>query len=462
MEQSFFKKTSMILIMIILLIIPLKLILGTIQERSYRNHNAYREISATWGAAQNITGPVLTIPYYDTNGKLRHANFLPQELNVAADIKPEKRYRGIFEVIVYGSDISMAGTFARPDFSAWDIEPYQILWDKTVLILGINGLRGIQQIDTFQWNGNPASLKPGQKPVLGIQGLTANIFSTSNKKGESPEDWFEETNLFRINFSIHGSREIKFTPAAEQTRVEIESSWPHPAFRGNYLPSQRTITPEGFTASWQVSSFGRDYPGMWLSEEKSAAVFKSRLAGSQLGVELIQPVNFYTLSERSVKYGLLIIGLTFLCFFMFEILNRLKIHPMQYLLVGFGLCIFYLLLISFSEHIGFLPAYMLSAAACIILITWYTRYFLNRISASLITGGVLACFFSLFYIILQHEGYSLVIGASSLFFILTFVMWLTRKLDWYAVFKSAPGIKFKPFKSKRPAIEPKPVKGGTE
>lgn len=462
MEQSFFKKISVITMLIIILIIPLKLILGTIEERSYRNCRAYSEISATWGAAQHIAGPILNIPYYDGNGQLHQASFLPRDLDVSADILPEKRYRGIFEVIVYGADISMAGTFARPDFSAWDIEPCQILWDKAVLVLGINGLRGIQEITTFQWNENPVHLKPGQQPLLGIQGLTARIFFENGTPGEKSEDRFEGSNRFRINFKIHGSGSIRFAPAADNTRVKMVSSWPHPAFRGDYLPSRRTITAEGFTAHWQVAGFGRDYPDMWLSTDKSAALFTSRFTSSRLGVELIQPVNFYTLSERSVKYGLLIIGLTFLCFFMFEILNRLKIHPMQYLLVGFGLCIFYLLLISFSEHIGFLSAYTLSASACICLITWYTRHFLSRKSASLITSAVLTCFFALFYIILQHEGYSLVIGASSLFFILAFVMWLTRKLDWYTVFKSAPRIKFRSFKSKQSAAISVPANGETK
>ncbi|MCG8636715.1 MAG: cell envelope integrity protein CreD [Desulfobacterales bacterium] len=460
MEQSFFKKIGMIAILIILLTVPLQLIFHTIQERSKRNVGAYREIAASWGPAQNITGPVLTIPYYDGDGNVSYGYFLPDTLNVKADLNPEKRYRGIFKIIVYGSEISMAGSFPKPDFSRWGIENYQILWDKATMTLGINGLKGIREIHNFQWNGNPAEIRPGEKMPQGLQGVTGFISPDqgSDQDHGQAENQFRETNQFRISFMVHGSRQISFFPAADKTLVEIESSWAHPGFRGSHLPSSRTITKDGFKARWQVSSFGRDYPGMWLSGDEA---YTRMLANRGFGVELIQPVNFYTTSERSVKYGLLIISLTFLCFFMFEILNRLKIHPMQYLLVGFSLSLFYLLLISFAEHIGFFPAYLLSASACIILITWYTKYVLNKRSATIITGAALSVFFSLFYIILQHEGYSLVIGSSSLFVILALVMWLTRKLDWYAIFKITAGIKRSPLQRNRQP-SPKPVEGGVK
>ncbi len=440
----------MIAVLIILLNIPLGVILGVIKERSAWNDQAHREIAATWGAPQNIAGPVLTIPFYDANGDLQSATFLSDTLEISADVTPEKRYRGIFEVIVYNARVSMSGSFTRPDFSAWGIEPYQVLWDKACVSLGLSDLRAVQEIHTFQWNSTPASLRSGEKPVPGINGLTARLFPDDDRQGQPGDPGlFQDTNPFNIVFTVHGSREIRFAPAGDTTRMAVNSPWPHPSFRGDYLPSQRTITPEGFKAAWQVSGFGRDYPGMWHSAQKNAGLYTSRFACGMFGVELIQPVNFYTLSERSVKYGLLIIGLTFLCFFMFEILNQLKIHPMQYLLVGFSLSLFYLLLISFAEHIGFLPAYVLSAGACVLLITWYTRSFLKQTRASLITGGVLSAFFALFYVILQHEGYSLVMGASSLFFILALVMWLTRKLDWYQVFKAAPGFKMPKRKSKQ-------------
>lgn len=454
MGSSFIKKIGMIGLLIILLNIPLGFISDTIGERSARNDQAHMQIASTWGQAQGIAGPVLTIPYYDSEGTLQHACFLSDVLDISADISPEKRYRGIFEVIVYRAQIAISGTFAKPDFSAWDIEPYQILWDRATLTIGLSELKGIQDISAFQWNGNPASLRPGEKTAPGIYGLAACLFP--DRKPDTTLDpafnGFKDANRFNIVFNLNGSSEIRFAPAANTTKVAVTSPWPHPSFQGNYLPAQRTITPEGFTAQWQVSGFGRDYPGQWHSAQKNAGDAACRLNSGMFGVQLIQPVNFYTLSQRSVKYALLIISLTFLCFFMFEILNRLKIHPMQYLLVGFSLSLFYLLLISFSEHIGFMSAYVLSAAACVMLITWYARHFLGSSRSSLITGGVLSGFFALFYIILQHEGYSLVMGAASLFFILALVMGLTRNLDWYSVFKAAPGLKMPAFRSKPKAV----------
>ena len=456
MGSSFIKKTGMIGLLIILLNIPLGFISDTIEERSARNDQAHMEIASTWGQAQRIAGPVLTIPYYDSEGTLQHACFLSDSLDISANILPEKRYRGIFEVIVYEAKIGLSGTFAMPDFSAWDIEPFQILWDRATLTIGLSALKGIQDISAFQWNDSPVSLRPGEKTAPGIYGIAARLFPDRD-----PDDTldpvphgFNDTNGFNIVFTLHGAKEIRFAPAADTTTVAVTSPWPHPSFQGSYLPSRRTVTPEGFTAQWQVAGYGRDYPGQWSSAGENARDAACRMNSGMFGVQLIQPVNFYTLSQRSVKYALLIVTLTFLCFFMFEILNRLKIHPMQYLLVGFSLSLFYLLLISFSEHIGFFPAYVLSAVACVMLITWYARSFLGSSRSSLITGGVLSGAFALFYIMLQHEGYSLVMGASSLFFIVALVMGLTRKLDWYSVFKAAPGLKLPAFRSKcRPAAD---------
>ena len=211
MKQSFFKKTGMIAVLIILLNIPLGVILGVIKERSAWNDQAHREIAATWGAPQNIAGPVLTIPFYDANGDLQSATFLSDTLEISADVTPEKRYRGIFEVIVYNARVSMSGSFTRPDFSAWGIEPYQVLWDKACVSLGLSDLRAVQEIHTFQWNSTPASLRSGEKPVPGINGLTARLFPDDDRQGQPGDPGlFQDTNPFNIVFTVHGSREIRF------------------------------------------------------------------------------------------------------------------------------------------------------------------------------------------------------------------------------------------------------------
>lgn len=466
MEQSFFKKTGVIAFLILLLVIPLRMILSIIQERSYRNDMAHREIAATWGDAQQLFGPVLTIPYYDGDGNTGTAYFLPDSLNIRADLIPEKRYRGIFEVIVYRADISLEGLFPRPDFSRWGIADYQIDWGGAALTLGVSGLRGVQEVTAFQWNNSPVELRPGEGRDNGLFGLTGFIDAAGDPDAGAPDTLFKEKTPFRVSLSVHGSREMRFGPAAGTTGVTINSPWAHPSFKGLYLPSSRTIRPDGFNARWQISRFGRDYPGYWHSGNPDAGEYTRLLSGQGFGVELIQPVNFYTKSERSVKYGLLIICLTFLCFFMFEILNNLKIHPMQYLLVGFSLTVFYLLLISFSEHLGFLPAYVISSISCISLITWYAKYVLDKLAATLATGVILSGFFAMFYIVLQHEGYSLLIGSSSLFMTLAAVMWLTRKLDWYSVFEGTPWLKIRPLRFRQQrrsrSTESEPSGGGAK
>ncbi|MCG8689426.1 MAG: cell envelope integrity protein CreD, partial [Desulfobacterales bacterium] len=218
MKQSFFKKIGMIAFLIVLLVIPLRMILDMIQERSYRNHQAYREIEAIWGAAQHIVGPVLTIPYYDGDGKTGYAYVLPDILNIHADLMPEKRYRGIFEVIVYRSDISLKGTFPRPDFSRWGIEDYQVDWDGAALTLGLNGLRGVQEVTAFQWNDSPVELRPGEGRDDGLSGLTGFIETAGEAEADRPDS-------FRISLSVHGSREMSFGPAAGTTGVTVNSSW---------------------------------------------------------------------------------------------------------------------------------------------------------------------------------------------------------------------------------------------
>jgi len=459
MAQSFFIKIGVIAVLIFMLTFPLVFILSTIRERSVRNDEAFKEISATWGAAQHIAGPVLTIPYYDADGTLSYGYFLPDSLDVNAELVPEKRYRGIFEVIVYKSEVTLAGSFSRPDFSQWGIESDQVRWGMASITLSMNGMRGIQKVRTFQWNGKPAGIRPGWENGHGIQGLTGVVGSDTEPETCRMAACFPEISQFNISLSLHGSRQMDFSPIADTTLVTVRSTWEHPSFSGSYLPVSRTVTDAGFSAKWRIASYGRELPNHWRSGDQGSTGYIRLLTSQPFGVELMQPVNFYTKSERSVKYGLLIIGLTFLCFFMFEIMNRLKIHPMQYLLVGFSLSIFFLLLVSIAEHIGFFPAYLVSSALCIALVTWYTTYFLDKKSATWITGGELTASFSLFYIILRHEEYCLVIGSSSLFLILAFVMWMTRNLDWYAVFKKSVGRRFNPFKSGRSDKTSKPEAG---
>lgn len=445
LKSSLFLRLMFVGFLILLLLIPLAMISNLIFEREARRQSVVEEVSATWGGPQTLIGPLLTIPYHtvwrDEKGKtyteVHKAQFLPSTFTVKGDIIPEIRWRSIFEVVLYRVNLHVSGTFLPPDFSLWKIPPENIIWEEAILSLGIPDTRGIHDVLFLTWNGQPIEFLAGAGNndlfEAGLHARLPNHLATPNTTAHS----------FSFEVNLNGNDQLLFAPVGKKTTVNLNSKWSDPSFIGGFLPTQRDISPEGFKAMWEISHLGRSYPQSWINKEKNQVNFHS----NTFGVRLLLPVDFYQKSERSIKYGALFILLTFMTFFLFEIFNPLRIHAIQYLMVGFALCLFYLLLLSISEHLGFVSAYIMATVATIVLITGYGSKVLRSKGHAGIMGVVLTGLYAYLYVLLHLQDYALLFGSVGLFVILAIVMFITRNVDWYAVSINSELLAKKPMSS---------------
>jgi inner membrane protein len=442
LNQSIMTRVIIAGFLILLLLIPFSMIQSLIDEREARRDSVIHEINGKWAGAQTITGPILEIPYKTyykikqiKNGKeevtieeIKHtAFFLPGALTVTGRIIPEVRYRGIYKTTVYTADLEIEGDFTRPDFSRWQIPAKDVTWDDAVLSFGISDMRGINKTIEMLWNKSALSPKPGIRNVeILTKGISANVPIDPDKKGN---------HSFHMKLNIRGSGNINFLPLGKKTNVQMQSKWKTPSFNGVFLPRSRVIDENGFKAQWEVFEYNREFPQQWKSWKSD----KWFLQNSVFGLSLFEPVDEYQKTTRSVKYSILFISLTFLAFFLLiELLNKKKMHPIQYLLVGFALCVFYLLLISLSEHLSFDTAYLISSIAVIALTTFYTKSIAVKKTLTLSMGMIFTLLYAFLYVMLRLEDYSLLVGSFGLFAILAAVMIFTRKYDWYAFGRENP------------------------
>ena len=423
------------------LLIPLAMIGGVVRERLQLRNKAVSEITATWGQAQNLVGPVLSVPYRYRFKTVREervdgaierreveetavavAYFLPRSLSVHGEMTPEVRHRGIYETAVYRVRLHVEGSFHPAAWDDWKISPEDILWDEAEVSLGVNDLRGTQERVSMRWGDRDVALLPGSRVPDFPAGLHGRLRDTGWRGGEI---------AFDATLSLNGSGPLRVAPVGVENAVNLRSSWPDPSFQGAFLPAQRRVDPSGFDATWNVTFYGRTYPQQWTSRD-STGYSAGAVNQSLFGVELLTMVDAYRLTERAVKYGVLFIVLVFTGFFLCEVLVRLRVHPFQYTLVGVALALFYLLLLSLSEFVGFGPAYGIAAAACTLLVSSYTASVLRGARRA---GGVaagLAVIYGLLYVILSLQDYALLVGAAGLFAALALAMYATRKVDWYA------------------------------
>jgi inner membrane protein len=414
----------------LLLLIPLGMVRSLIAERQARRDQATQEVAASWGSPQTLGGPILIVPYLvhgkDDKGKditwTSYAHFLPETLTVDGRIAPERRNRGIFEVAVYRADLHWKGAFVRPDFSNWRIAPEDILWDDAKLSVGIPDLRGIRSAVALTWGDRSLQFEPGDGGGgLWDSGLSVRLPGlNAAEKGK--------IYGFAFELGLNGSQNLEFLPLGKQTKVSLKSDWPSPSFAGAFLPDSRRVTGTGFEAVWNISWFGRGFPQQWKGDETT----RENVFASAFGVELFLPVDSYQKTERSVKYGVLFLLLTFLTFFLYEVFNPFSLHPIQYLMVGSAICLFYLLLLSLSEHLPVGLAYAAGAAATVLLIGGYSAAILRGALRAVTMTAVLAGLYGYLYVLLQLEDYALLLGSIGLFLILALVMYLTRKIDWSA------------------------------
>lgn len=417
-------------VLILALLIPSGFIRALVRERADRRREAIEEITSKWSTKQTIGGPVVTIPYTETwkdeEGETKtvtkYIQVLPETLNIEGELHPEIRYRGIYQAVVYNGRLDLSGDFVFEGIRRMNIDLDQLLWDDAFISVNISDMRGIKEYVELQWGEQAILFEPGIKRGNNLfeSGISVRIPIASGNLSDGVD--------YAFQLIFKGSEALNFLPLGKTTRVSLRSSWSNPSFDGAFLPVQHPIDSNGFSADWQVLDLNRNYPQIWVENVSQRTVFSS-----SFGVNLYTPVDIYTQTTRAAKYMIMFIGLTFLVFFLVEIFSSKKIHPIQYLLIGFSLCIFYLLLLSLSEHINFGLAYLLASLSVVILIGAYVRSALEKKVIPLITVGMLAILYGFLYILLQNQDYALLIGSVGLFLILAAVMYLTRNVNWYRI-----------------------------
>ena len=425
------KKDSIILRIIFsigviaLLIIPLTMIKSLISERQNYRDEVVNEINKSWATSQIVGGPILTIVnerwIEKEEGKkyLTHNSYhlLPEILKYETEVFPETRYRGIYEVTLYEANLTISGYF---DFDKTRIVKNEDLLFNAVekyLSFNISDLKGIQDNLTFTWNNKKKEVSPGLKTKETFRnGFTADVDIDQN----------ENKHYFNIEIKLKGSENLEFIPLGKNTEASMKSSWNNPSFLGAFLPSSREVKSNEFIANWNINHFNREYPQEWYNN-------KFEVLSSSFGVKLLIPVDEYQKTMRTLKYGIMIILLTFVSFFMIEILSKKVLHPIQYLLIGLSLVIFYSILLALSEYILFQYSYLIASVLVGLLISFYTSSIYSNYKLGVLIGSFLVFFYGFMYIILQLQDYSLLLGNIALFTVLAVIMYLTRKINWYDV-----------------------------
>ncbi|OQX17130.1 MAG: cell envelope integrity protein CreD [Desulfobulbaceae bacterium A2] len=437
-RDSQFAKIIMIGILTLLLQIPITMIDNTVRERQSRSTEAVEEVSAKWGRMQRIIGPYITVPYErevketvqgatssawesKVSTVLEQANFFPDEVKFDANTENMIKHRGIFDVPVYSMDLHLTGRFSRPDFSLLNVRPKRILWDQARINILITDPRAVTNQAVLDWNGDKLAFQPGGDELGSVGGgilvslrdkLTADSFT------------------FSCQLAVQGSKGIFFAPVGRSTEATIASGWAHPSFQGNWLPSEQRADKNGFRATWKVSSLGRKCSQSWIDTPCSTA---AHCANDTFGVNFIQPVDTYSMAHRSIKYQFLFLALTFISLWLFEVLAKVRLHGVQYVLVGGGMCLFYLLELSLAEHIGFFLAYVVASLAIVVLETCYCMAILQSARRSAVMAGFIVLLYAYLYTLLINQDYALLAGSVGLFLLLGTIMYLTRKIDWYGL-----------------------------
>ncbi|CAD5106576.1 cell envelope integrity protein CreD [Zestomonas carbonaria] len=440
MSRTLGFKLGAIALLVVLLMIPLSMIDGLVSERQHLHDAVLDDIARSSSYSQQITGPLLVVPYRRTVREWKtheksgerfleerevrsRLYFLPERFVLDGEVKTELRYRGIYEARLFHSASRISGRFELPaqfgireHFADYRFEP-------AFLAVGISDIRGIKNDLKLRLDDRTLSFAPGSGDTYLGNGVHVPL-AVLDGKGAQAFD-------FAFDLQLQGTGQLDVIPVGRDSRVTLQSDWPHPRFFGNYLPSEREIRPDGFSANWQTSFFATNMEEVLRNCVRSPHC--ESFGGPSISVSFVDPVDQYLKSDRAIKYALLFIALTFAAFFLFEVLKRLAVHPVQYGLVGLALALFYLLLLSLAEHLDFALAYGISASACVLLIGVYVSSVLRSWRRGGGFTALLAALYAMLYAVLSAEDYALLMGSLLVFGLLATVMMLTRKLDWYGV-----------------------------
>jgi len=429
-------KAGVIVGLLLLVIVPLSMVSDLVGERRGLRDRVVQEVALSSTGVQRLDGVALIVPctetYHETETlesgrsvtrtRTRSCDLtlLPERIALAGRIETDFRYRGIYRVLAYRSELRIEGEFRIPAAAPVPAGVNRA-WETPRVVVGIAEIRGIRSTPKLEWNDAAVTFEAGTGKAPWARGIQAAV-AADVVRGE--------TVPFALALDVAGMERLEIVPAAGQVEVKLRSAWPHPSFVGRYLPESRTISAEGFDALWRTSDLGTNVRQAF---QRCVQGKCEDYAGNALGVTFLQTVDVYQQAYRAVRYGLLFVLLTFSAFFLYEVLCGLRVHPVQYGLVGAALSIFFVLLIALSEHIAFVRAYAIAASACIALIGAYVRYVLGSWKRAATLTVLLAALYGAMFMVLGSEDYALLMGAFLLFAALAAFMLLTRRLDWYGV-----------------------------
>ena len=420
-KVPFFQTTTAKMIMVgiltLVLIIPLALVQELIVERSQRQKEVITETTAKWGNSVYFYGPILKVPYKDPmSGANNYAYFFPETLNNKTEVTMVKPLeRSIYKSNVFTTKMQFDGNYTNLNFASKGIPAENVYWNRAKILIRTTNLK---------------SLKDEVKMKIGNQNLAfESVASSTNDSIESLEtnyfDYQSLQNEAKFNFiiSFNGSKQVKMVPIGKTTDAKMTSNWNSPNFNGNFSPISRDITDKGFEANWKILHFNRPFAQSYFD-------ILPELGKYSFAVDFITPVDEYQQSERASKYGFLVIGLTFLIFFLIQSISKINIHIFQYSMIGIALIMFYTLLISITEHSSFSFAYLVAGASVIIMISLYSISILKDKKFPMFIGASLSVLYTFIYVIIQLEDYALLVGSIGLFLILAAVMYFSRKIEW--------------------------------
>ncbi len=423
-------KLATIGVLILVLLIPTAMIDGVISDRAQLADEAHNDIMTAWGRQQTLVGPILVVPYEHTvlekvgpprrvQGVIYH---LPKEANTRVELDSQLRYRGLYTVPVYEAQLELDARFDELPLNELGLRDAKIDFSRAQLIVALSDPRTLREaplatVDEMRVQfGAGTSLAPALGPHIAAP---LSDVALELKDG-----------AIKVATSLHfaGTDSIHLAPVGDANSVTMAANWANPSFDGQYLPTTREVTDTAFTASWKLTGLGRNFPSYWVNNSIGMHEIRSSLFGATLKT----PLGTYALASRAVRYAVLAIALSFACFFLFEVVSGLHLHAVQYLLVGCANCLFFLLLLTFAEHIGFSLAYGLSASASIALIGGYSITVLQARLRAGIFAGALVALYAFVFMTLRAQNYALLAGSVGLWLMLAAVMYLTRRVDWHA------------------------------
>lgn len=420
-SKKLFLKTSFIGLLIILLFIPTFKVGSLVTERKETAREAKGMVYKQWGSEQEVTAPIIQLTRV-VKGHYSNVHLLPNVVSIEGNVEKKDLKRGIYDIVTYNAPISIKGDFL---FSESELAMFSdCLSMPAEISICISDLKGISDEVSLKIGDANVTLMPnGDGLTLESRKMSARIDMKNLSAGVSLP--------FELTLNLKGSESLKFVPIAKKTSVHLTSNCSTPSFCGEFLPDHREVTANGFDSDWSISYINRNYPQI-IDEGQKADGYRWDISRSAFGVDLLVPVQHYQKVTRCVKYEVLFVFLTFALFFFIEMIQKKRIHPIQYTLVGLALVLFYSLLLSFSEHIGFTPAYVVASLMTIMLLTFYTMAILKIRKTAICIGCALLGLYAYIFVLIQMETYALLAGSLGLFAILASLMYFSQKINWNA------------------------------